>query len=63
MKACWKKDPQAVASEPQNETVIETVHNFCDPYKALMLQGLWNGNFAEFGNNGLLSCITVVHFN
>ena len=21
MKACWKKDPQAVASEPQNETV------------------------------------------
>jgi hypothetical protein len=26
MKACWKEDAQAVANEPQNETVIEAVH-------------------------------------
>lgn len=25
MKACWKEDAQAVASEPQEETVIESV--------------------------------------
>jgi len=25
MKACWKEDAQAVASEPQNEMVIEAV--------------------------------------
>jgi len=30
MKACWKEDAQAVASEPQEETVIENVTNFCD---------------------------------
>ena len=26
MKACWKEDAQAVASEPQNETVIEAIY-------------------------------------
>jgi hypothetical protein len=26
MKACWKEDAQAVASEPQEETGIEAVH-------------------------------------
>jgi len=42
MKACWKEDAQAVASEPQEETVIENVHNFCIFYKALLLKSLWN---------------------
>ena len=40
MKACWKEDAQAVASEPQEETVIETVHNFCVFCKALIAKSL-----------------------
>jgi len=43
-------------------TSIETVHNFCDFCKALMAQRLWNGNFTEFGDNGLLGCSEVVYF-
>jgi hypothetical protein len=40
MKACWKEDAQAVASEPQNETVIENVTNFLDFCNALVRQRL-----------------------
>ena len=40
MKACWKEDAQAVASEPQEETVIETVHNFCTLSNLLALHDL-----------------------
>jgi len=39
---------------------IENVYNFCIFYKALVLQSIWNGDFFEFGDNGLLSCIRVV---
>ena len=28
MKACWKEDAQAFVSEPQKETVIETVTQY-----------------------------------
>ncbi len=28
MKACWEEDAQAVASEPQEETSIESVRKF-----------------------------------
>jgi len=41
---------------------IETVHNFFDLCKALIAQGLWNDNFAEFGDNGLLGCSQLVYF-
>jgi len=33
-------------------TDIENVTNFCDFCKALMAQGLWKGDFTEFGDNG-----------
>ena len=41
-------------------TSIENVYNFCDFYKALVLKSLWNLNFLELADNGLLSCIAVV---
>lgn len=37
MKACWKEDAQAVASESQEETFIETVAIFYDFRKVLEL--------------------------
>ena len=40
MKACWKEDAQAVASEPQKETVIENVTNFCDFCNVLAIRDL-----------------------
>jgi len=40
MKACWKEDAQAVAGEPQEETVIETVHNLCTLSNLLALHDL-----------------------
>ena len=49
MKACWKEDAQAVASEPQNETVIETVANFWNFCKVLITHGLWDGKFRRIG--------------
>jgi hypothetical protein len=44
-------------------TRIENVTNFRVFYMVLILKGLWNENFAEFGDNGLLSCTTVVGAN
>jgi len=38
-------DTGAIAREIAS--VIETVHNFCEFYKALMLQGLWNRDFGR----------------
>ena len=61
MKACWKEDAQAVASEPQNETVIENVHKFHVFYNALTLQHLWSEHFFELEDNGLWGCIPVVY--
>jgi len=43
-------------------TAIETVHNFCVFYKAMLLQSLWNGNFFELRDNGLWGCSQVVYF-
>jgi len=40
MKACCKEDAQAVASEPQEETVIENVTNFYEFCKALAIRHL-----------------------
>ena len=42
------------------EMDIENVTKFCDFYKALVLQSLWNGNFFELADNGLLGCMAVV---
>jgi hypothetical protein len=44
-------------------TRIKNVTTFRDFYKVLILKGLWNENFAEFGDNGLLSCTPVVGVN
>jgi len=41
-------------------TRIENVTNFRVFYKVLILKGLWNMNFAEFVDNGLLGCMRVV---
>ena len=43
----------------QPATVIENVTNFCYFCNALMLQGLWNEIFVEFGDKRLLSCTPV----
>jgi len=42
---------------------IETVHNFCDFYNALTLQGLQSEHFFELADNGLYGCIRVVGIN
>jgi hypothetical protein len=42
------------------ESFIETVHNFYDFYKALLLKSLWNRIFFEFRDNGLYGCRLVV---
>jgi len=40
MKACWKEDAQAVASEPQEETAIEYVAQILTLHKSLGSEGL-----------------------
>jgi len=42
---------------------IETVHNFCDFFKALLLQNLRDTYFFELVDNGIVSCTAVVGAN
>ena len=44
----------------QPATIIENVYKFYDFYKALLSQGLWDGIFVDFGDNGHSGCRAVV---
>jgi len=45
------------------QTIFEGQKKMSKENKVLILKGSWKENFAEFGDNRLLSCILVVCFN
>jgi len=54
---------ESVVSSFCLEEDIENVTNLCFFYNPLALQSLWNGNFLDLADNGVLGCVVVVVVN